>query len=294
MNQKQLTYFMAIAEEGNITKAAKRLFIPEPYLSNQLKKIEQELDVKLAVRSTRKLQLTDAGKRFQFRAAQMLEMINSIKMELKDFESGQQGTLAIGTVSTSVAILLSRSIPRFHQKFPNIKFEIRDMSTQSIQAALRIGTIEVGIVRTPFDTTLFDSFSLPKQPMIAVSNTEYKNDKSILQIIELSGLPLLVSYRFGPIIVEACHAAGFTPNIVCKVDDTRFILTWANSGMGIAVIPKDWIDIMPGLNLHYREIDAPSLITSPNIIWLKTHTLSSVAQNFIDFFSEQLSDKSYI
>ena len=67
MNQKQLTYFMAIAEEGNITKAAKRLFIPEPYLSNQLKKIEQELDVKLAVRSTRKLQLTDAGKRFQFR-----------------------------------------------------------------------------------------------------------------------------------------------------------------------------------------------------------------------------------
>ena len=294
MNQKQLTYFMAIAEEGNITKAAKRLFIPEPYLSNQLKKIEQELDVKLAVRSTRKLQLTDAGKRFQFRATQMLEMINSIKMELKDFESGQQGTLAIGTVSTSVAILLSSSIPRFHQKFPNVKFEIRDMSTQSIQASLRIGTIEVGIVRTPFDTALFDSYSLPKQPMVAVSNREYKNDKSILQITELSGLPLIVSYRFGPIIVAACQAAGFKPNIVCKVDDTRFILMWADAGMGIAVIPKDWIDIVPGLNLHYREIDAPSLITRPNVIWLKTHTLSSVAQNFIGFLSEQLSGKIYM
>ena len=167
MDQKQLQYFIVIAEEGNITKAAKRLFLPEPYLSNQLKKIEKELGIQLAVRSTRKMQLTDAGKHFKLRAEQILEIIHATGIELKDFDSGEQGTLAIGAVATLAAILLPNTILRFHQRYPQVKLKIRNMNTQSIQEALEIGTIEAGIVRTPFDTELFNVFSLPEQPMVA-------------------------------------------------------------------------------------------------------------------------------
>jgi len=63
-------------------------------------------------------------------------------------------------------------------------------------------------------------------------------------------------------IVNACHSAGFEPNILCNVDDTRLILLWTNSGMGTAIIPKDWINILPELNLYYREINDPTLKTS--------------------------------
>ena len=89
MDQKQLQYFITIAEEGNITRAAKRLFLPEPYMSNQLKRIERELGVQLAVRSTRKMQLTDAGKHFKQRAEQILEIIHATGAELENFDSGK-------------------------------------------------------------------------------------------------------------------------------------------------------------------------------------------------------------
>ncbi|MGB4437720.1 MAG: LysR family transcriptional regulator [Sedimentibacter sp.] len=284
LNQTQLTYFKAIAEEGSITKAADRVHVPQPYLSNQLKNMEHELGVKLAIRSTRKFQLTDAGKHFFERATQILELMNTTSKELESYETGLQGTLKIGTLATSAAILLSDSIQKFHKKYPNVKFEIRNMVTQRIQESLKIGTIELGIIRTPFNTDDFDSFNLPEQPMVAVQNTEYKNNKNIIPLRELSKKPLLVNYRFESMIVNACHSAGFEPNILCNVDDTRLILLWTNSGMGTAIIPKDWINILPELNLYYREINDPTLKTSSAVIWTKNHTLSSVARNFLDTF----------
>ncbi|WP_196590241.1 LysR family transcriptional regulator [Pectinatus frisingensis] len=289
MDQKQLQYFITIAEEGNITKAAKRLFLPEPYMSNQLKRIERELGVQLAVRSTRRLQLTDAGKHFKQRAEQILEIIDATGAELENFDSGKQGTLAIGAVSTLAVILLSDTIQQFHQRYPQIKFKIRNMSTQSIREALKMDMIEVGIVRTPFDTKLFNVFSLPEQPMVAAKSTKYENDERIIKITGLAEYPLIVNYRFTSIIRNACHMAGIVPNIICEVDDTRSVLTWAAAGMGVAVIPKDWIHIVPGINLYYKEIDAPVLYTSSNLVWLRKHALSSVAKNFITLFEEQIN-----
>lgn len=81
MNQIQLMYFKAIAEEGGISKAAERMHVPQPYLSSQLKHIEHELGVTLAIRNTRNFQLTDAGKRFYDRVIQILELMDTTKQE---------------------------------------------------------------------------------------------------------------------------------------------------------------------------------------------------------------------
>ncbi|VBB08537.1 transcription regulator hth lysr [Lucifera butyrica] len=286
MDLTQLTYFKAIVEAGSITKAADRVHVPQPYLSNQLKNMEHALGVKLAIRSTRKFQLTDAGRRFFERATQILELMDTTSKELESYEAGLQGTLKVGTISTSAAILLSDSIRKFHEKYPDVKFEIRNMVTQKIQESLKIGTIELGIIRTPFNTDDYDSFNLPKQPMVAIQNTEYESNENIIRLSELSKKPLLVNYRFESIIIDAFHSAGFEPNILCKIDDTRLILLCSNSGMGTAIIPKDWVNILPGLNLYYREITAPTLETSSAVIWAKNHTLSSVARNFLDTFKQ--------
>ncbi|WP_088228693.1 LysR family transcriptional regulator [Desulfosporosinus sp. FKB] len=284
MDQKQLVYFKAIVEEGNISKAAERLRIPQPYLSSQLKNIETEIGVQLAVRSTRKLQLTDAGKRFYIRATQILDLMDTTITELEAFENGLQGTLTVGTIATSATILLPSSIQKFHQKYPLVQFEIQNMSTKKILESLKIGTIELGIIRSPFETSLYDFYNLPEQPMVAAQNTEYTDVSNIIQLSELSNKQLLVNYRFASIIDEACKDAGYEPKILCKVDDTRSILTWANVGMGIAIIPKDWINIIPDLNLYYREINAPSLNTRSALVWVKKRTLSVVARNFIEIF----------
>ena len=287
IDQRQLTYFLAIAEECSITKAAERLHLPQPYLSSQLKNMESELGIQLAQRNTRKLQLTDAGKRLQYRAGQILELMAVTNRELEAFETGLQGTLTIGAIATSAATLLSRSVQLFHHHYPEVRFEIRNMSTSEILDSLKIGAIELGIIRMPFNSPSFASFNLTSQPMVAVCRNGLPIEKGKIGLKDIAGQPLLVNYRFEPAISAACRAAGFEPNILCKADDTRSILLWCNMGLGMAVIPKDWLHLVPGLQLFHYEIDEPALITSAAVVWLKNHALSAIAGNFIAIFKDE-------
>lgn len=286
---RQLNYFLAIAEEGNITKAAERLHIAQPYLSQQLKNIEDELGVKLIIRSTRKIQTTDAGKNLQLRAKQMLDLMDLTIKELKNFEGGIQGTIRIGTIPTSANIVLPEIINNFHKTYPNVKFEIRNMNTHIIQQSLNNGTIEIGIIRTPLNSDLYDYIYFQNQPMVvAVSdNLHWNKQKKSIMLTEVSNKPLLVHCRYEQMITEACQHAGFEPDILCKIDDTNSILLLASFGMGVAIIPMDWIDLIPNLNLKYKKINENSLNTSTALIWVKNSYLSPAARHFLYTFTNK-------
>lgn len=151
MDIRQLRYFITIAEEGNITKAARRLHIAQPPLSQQLKLLEEELGVKLVERGSRQIQLTDAGKILRHRAEQVVELVDSTIKELKDFNEGLQGTLSVGTVPSSGSTLLPERIYNFHENYPGVSFQIWEGDTYRILDLLNNGVIEIGIVRTPIN-----------------------------------------------------------------------------------------------------------------------------------------------
>lgn len=286
MDIKQLTYFLAIVEEGNITKAAERLHIAQPHLSQQLKLLEDELNVKLIERSTRKFQITDAGRRLWRRSKQMTELMESTVKELKDFNEGLEGTLSIGTISSSGDILLPERIYSFNKKYPKINFEIQECGTNEILELLKSGVIEIGIIRTPLNSEIYESINLPPEPMVAAISVSIHwgdNEKSI-SLDELAGKPLLVHRRYEKMIIELCEHSGFEPRILCKIEDTRSILLLANTGMGVAIVPKDWIELIPNINLNYKEINEPSLNTSTTIVWMKDQYLSSIAKHFLETF----------
>jgi DNA-binding transcriptional LysR family regulator len=110
MDIRQLKYFLAIAEEKNITKAAKKLYISQPPLSQQLKLLEEELGVTLLERSTRKMKLTEAGKLLRHRAKQIIELMETSIKEIKNLNLGVKGILSIGFVSSAGSILLPEQI----------------------------------------------------------------------------------------------------------------------------------------------------------------------------------------
>lgn len=258
-----------------------------PALSKHpIKKYGERIGHQTCAAKYQKLQLTDAGKRFQYRAAQIIELMAVTSRELEAYETGLQGTLTIGTIATSAATLLTRSVQLFHQKYPDVRFEIKNMSSGKILESLKIRTIELGIIRTPLNSEYYDSFTLTAQPMIAACHTRFCPNNGKIKLGEIANKPLLINYRYEPVITEACRAAGFEPNILCKADDTRSILLWSNMSMGIAVIPKDWLNLVPGLQLFCNEIDEPALMTSSAVVWLKNQTLSSIARNFIDIFKD--------
>lgn len=103
-----MSYFLAIIEEGSITKAANKLHLAQPYLSQQLKLLEDELEVKLVERTTRKFQVTEAGKMLAYRAKQILDLAEKTIKELKDFNEGIKGTLSIGCLSSATENLLTQ------------------------------------------------------------------------------------------------------------------------------------------------------------------------------------------
>lgn len=285
MDIKQLTFFLTIAEEKSITKASEKLHIAQPHLSQQLKLLEEELNVKLIERTTRKFQITDAGKRLWHRSKQIIELMDSTVKELKDFNEGMEGTLSIGTISSAGDILLPQRIYSFNKKYPKINFEIRECSTNEILELLKSGVIEIGIIRTPLNSEIYKSISLPIEPMVvAISNSLCWNNKEKICLKELADKPLLVHRRYEKMITELCKQNGFNPRMLCKIEDTRSILLLANTGIGIGIVPKDWIELISNTNLNYKEINEPSLNTSTTIVWMKDQYLSSAAKHFLQTF----------
>lgn len=286
MDIKQLKYFLAIIEEGSITKAAERLHIAQPPLSHQLKLLEDELDIKLIERTTKKFQITGAGEILQYRAEQILELIRTTVKELKSYNKEFQGTLSVGTVPSSGSVILSELLCTFHKKYPGLNFQIREGDTYRIIELLTRGIIDIGIVRTPFNSEIFESICLPNDPMVAVTNGDifWEESQKSISISNLIDKPLIVDRRFETMIVTSCKKMGFRPRILCECDDARSILLYSGTGMGVGIIPKPAIGLISNSNLKYKEIDELSLETRTTVLWLKNRHLSNIAKEFLQNF----------
>lgn len=284
MDIRQLTYFMTVAEEGQFTAAAKRLHMAQPPLSQQIKKLEDELGVPLLIRGPRQIELTDAGRLLYERASQITDLVRSTAHEVSDFQKGLRGTLRIGTVSSSGMILTHHGIEEFHQNYTDVHFEIYEGNTFQIIDMLETGRIDIGIVRTPFKDGDFQCRYLYTEPMIASMTDELDSwpQRMMLPLTALDGAGLIVYRRFGRIIDDVCVLHGFKPHVFCYTDDARTTLAWANAGLGIAITPRSAFYLGPHERLHYKEIDETALETSIAAIWPKDRYLPHACQAFLD------------
>ncbi|MCL6445872.1 MAG: LysR family transcriptional regulator [Alicyclobacillus sp.] len=293
MDLRQLRYFLTIAEEGQITRAAKRLHMAQPPLSHQLKLLEQELGVQLVERMGRKIKLTAAGNTLRHRAEQIVGLMELAVSEIQEHEAGVRGILSIGTVATTGATLLTESIRVFHQHYPMVHFQLWEGDTNHITQLLERREIEVGLVRLPIEnTTAYDMIRLSPEPLVAAisRNWEQGNHNSPIRLAELSDLPLLLLRRQQGMfiyeeIVEACRLAGFEPRVLCEGADINILLTLAEVGVGITIVPKSAINLRTGSALQFREIIDPSLKSTAAVIWLRNRFLSTPAREFINILS---------
>ncbi|HEY5524693.1 MAG TPA: LysR family transcriptional regulator, partial [Clostridium sp.] len=260
--------------------------IAQPPLSHQLKLLEDELGVKLIDRNTRKFKITDAGRVLQYRSKQILDLAQNTKKELSNLKDGFKGLLSLGTVPSSSTTILLGKLNDFHDKYPHINFKIRESNTYEILNLLSIGTIEVGIILTPFNSEKFESILLPSEPMMVAFKPDiyFNNTKLLINLIDLINKPLIIDNKFKDMLISSCQQAGFEPTILCENEDARAVLLWANSGIGIGIVPKSAASIIPSLNLKFIEINELSLKTNPAVVWVKNRYLSDIGKNFIDTF----------
>ena len=173
MNLKQMKYFLTIADEGSISRAARVLHISQPPLSQQLRQLEEELRVRLFVRGARSMTLTDAGRLLYQHAQNILELSDRAVKDLQQFEDDGRGSLRIGMVSSSEVPYVLERIRPFRDRYPRMEFQIYEGNTYQLLDWMKEDRVELAFVRTPFAEDGFECLFLEEETMAAVGKQEF-------------------------------------------------------------------------------------------------------------------------
>ena len=280
MDIRQKKYFKTIVEEGTISKAAKKLHMAQPPLSMQLKQLEEELSVILLKRGNKQIELTEAGNRFYKRCLQILDLTEITKNELKQ---SYQDVLRIGITSSNSGLIQQESIQEFIKKNKHVQYAIHEGSTYEILDLLLSHNIDLGIVRTPFDTSQVNTFYLEKEPMIAIGKKEYFiNTKR--KIKDFKDTPLIIHQRYLPLINDYCLNKLIQIQLKVTCDDSRTSLIWANSGIGVAICPMSSLALPYDHSLVYTILEDKNLYTGIAFITRKNEEVSALLNEFIERF----------
>ncbi len=288
MDLRSLHYFITIVEEGNISKAAKKLHLTQPPLSHAIKMLEEELGVLLFHRGTRYIELTEAGQLLYKKALTMLELEQQSLHEINDLKKGIMGSISIGCVSSNHQFLLEKGIIPFHKLYPHVVLEIHEGNTYELLDMLDKNLIEIAIVRTPFNKERYDCYLFDSQPMVACYHKEYFSlPNNIIFLANIQNLPLIMYRRFQNLFDNIAKKQHLDLSFLGKADDARTALLWAESGLGIALLPKYALNYSHNDQLEYREINEPSLMTNVALAYQKKAYHTSIAKAFIECLKKQ-------
>jgi len=285
---KDMRAFFAIVEEGNISHAAQRLGIAQPALSRQMKHLEENLHVKLFERGSRRIRLTEAGQVLYGRVESILGMVDGTVREITEIGSGNKGTIRIGTITTSGAMILPDLISAFRKVYPEVQFEIWEAEGARIIELLDSRLIEIAITRTQVDNTNYELLVLPNEPLVMVMNSKSVcgEDDSTIRLEELKDQPLIIPLRWKSNFVAACKRLEFDPQIICVSDSIVQDLLMVKMNIGAAMIPVSSKRLLTDGDLVYKRIVEPEMTTHTVVAWRKNQTLSSACKNFIDMFKK--------
>ncbi|MGE6833512.1 LysR family transcriptional regulator [Priestia megaterium] len=291
MDIKQLKYFKTIVDEGGISKAAQVLHMAQPPLSQQLQRLEKELDTILIKRYTQQWQLTETGKVLYNHAVQMLQESKIIKQEIQEMEEGLKGTLSIGIAYTCVSYLI-KHIHTFREAYPNIFIKIWEGDSSYLEELLIEQKIEFSLMLLPQTLENYRVTCLPKEPFVVVVPSTWKERflKRTVNLKEIIDYPFLVlgpmkGYSVYENMLSNFHKHQFSPNIVMECKDISTLLSLVASGVGISIVPKSGIQMVFNHDIEVLEIENFHLYIEPAIVSLKKNGLTKAARYFLNHFT---------
>jgi len=279
MNIRQLEYFIAAAEEGSLSAAARRLGISQPPLGAQIKLLEEELSAELFERTGRGVSLTAAGRLLYRRAVSIVELARSAG-EL--INSGETELMRLGVISSCGRALLEGRMSRYLELFPRVRFDLFEANTYQLLELVSSGALDAAVVRTPFKEEAFCCRYLESEPMAAVGRSAQLENGSI-SLQQLSSMPLIYYRRMEHLIENAFLTAGLQMRTLCKNDDARTCLQWAAAGLGTAVVPMGIVGSLPK-GIYTAAIDESSLFTRIAAITRRENGLSPHVKAFMELF----------
>lgn len=292
MDLRTLQYFVTVAEELNITRAAEKLHMSQPPLSIQIKSLEAELDTELFIRGKRHLKLTESGQLLYRRAKDILSMAERSKAEILSMGEGIRGTISIGLVEGMAPDIAAEWFAGFRKQHPNVRFRILDGSTDDLLEKLRSGIVSLAVITSPCDHSLLHSFHVGEEKMAALMSRSHPlaqiNDRKV-RVADLIGENLIVPSRRALIetIYRWFRSVNAEPKIVCEMDSYLDAAALAGRGVGISIYPRT--AYIPNDSLVFKEIAGKDKKMEYLFVWRKGHTLPVIEEKFIDFVKEMVT-----
>ena len=297
MELRQLRYLVALAEELNFTRAAESEHIAQPALSQQIRKLEEELGVALVERTTRHVSLTEAGQLLAVRARRILSELESARAELEALRGIDRGHVTIGAIHTMGPIDLSLALAEFNALYPQVALSVREHTSDECAELLRIDEVDLAFLSV---TERVESHELGLHQLISeellvllpIGHPLARHEE--VRMAELAH-EQFISFRQGARLRELLFSAGrdaqFEPRVTLESNESHRIRTFVSRGLGVAILPRSDA-IGQGAEVAVARLVAPALRRDITLAWRAGRRHSPAAQAFIELARETFTDET--
>jgi DNA-binding transcriptional LysR family regulator len=292
---RQLRYFVAVAEELHFGRAAQRLHMTQPPLSQTIQALEATLGTALFSRTQRSVALTPAGAALLPEAQRLLQHAAALPNLARRAASGESGRLSLAFISTADYSVLPSFLREFRERYPQVHIELREATTDVQLEELIQGRIDVGLLIPPLPDKAkaeLDYVAVLSEPLILAAPKGMKalRGQTRLALKSLADMPLIIFPRriapaFHDAILACFHDAGLTPRIGQEAIQMQTIVGLVSAGMGIALVPQSVSNLKrPGV--EYKALAGKTALIETGLAWRRDNA-SPVLRAFLELLRKK-------
>lgn len=286
MELKQLEYFMAVCRELHFTRAAEKLGIAQPSLSQQIRLLEHEIGTPLFDRVGKKTVITEAGKTLLHHSYNVFHELSQARAAISELQGLQRGSIKIGSLLTVVNYLLPPTVIEFHRRYPNVELSVFGLRTKDIFDGLLQNELDLGIVFLPMEHDDLETIPLYKQNLALAAPANHPVAKEpfvTLDVLkETPSVLLPATYYLRQLIDEHCRSLDFAPQPVMEMTTMESIVNMVVKGVGVTILPKAYLDYIDNPNIRTVPIQNPVLTTQIGIVYRKNKYLCAASRVFME------------
>lgn len=292
MELHQLSYFVAVAEEANFTRAAARMHVAQPGISVQIRRLEKELGELLFDRSGRAVRLTEAGQAFLPHARAVLGAVENGRLAVEEQRGLLAGQVSIGMMAALPDVDIAGLLAEFHRSYPRIEITLTARNSEIVLDAVRTGELSAGIVglhgRPP--SGLSAQLIAVVEFVIATAPDDALAEHVSVPLRVIKDRPLISlppASALRQYLDAACAKAGLQPHVAFEVSDLHLLAELAGQGLGVAVLPRTAAEAHPG-PLHIAAITRPRLQGRVALVWRTDGPHSPATRAFLHLARRRL------
>jgi LysR family transcriptional regulator, transcription activator of glutamate synthase operon len=291
MELRQLRYLVALADERHFTRAAAREHIAQPALSQQIRRLEQEVGLALVERTTRRVTVTEAGRVLVARARRILAEVEAATAEMQAFTGVRTGHVMVGTMHTMGPVDVSLALAVFHERHPGVELTVREQSSEELAEMLRDDELDLSFLSV---TERMESHGLrlhqlvSEELMVVLPQDHALAGRERVRMAELAE-EQFISYREGArlreLLVFAARSAGFEPQVQLESNESERIRRLVARHMGVAILPRSDAE-RPGADVAVAPLIEPALSRDITLACREGRRLAPAAAEFLQLSKE--------